>query len=54
MYTLKLQSGTTVLALLPSHLDFAIDDQIGIRLDMQHVVAFERNPERGLSTSQIA
>ena len=54
MYTLELPSHTTVLSLFPSHLDFAIGDQVGIRLDMQHVVAFERNPQRDVSASQIA
>lgn len=44
LYTLELASGAVLLALFPSHLDFAIDEKIGIRLDMQHVVAFERQP----------
>ena len=40
LYTLKLASGRRVLALVPSHHNHAIGEQIGIRLDVDHVVAF--------------
>lgn len=40
MYTLKLGSGHTVLALVPSHHNHALGERIGIRLDVDHVVAF--------------
>ena len=40
LYTLKLASGTRVLSLVPSHHDHAIGEQIGIRLAIDHVVAF--------------
>ena len=40
MYTLKLQSGRKVLALVPSHHNHALGEHIGIRLDVDHVVAF--------------
>jgi iron(III) transport system ATP-binding protein len=40
MYTLKLVSGHRVLALVPSHHNHALGEQIGIRLDVDHVVAF--------------
>ena len=40
LYTLKLQSGKKVLALVPSHHNHAIGESIGIRLDVDHVVAF--------------
>ena len=40
MYTLKLESGRKVLALVPSHHDHALGERIGIRLDVDHVVAF--------------
>lgn len=40
LYTLKLASGHDVLALVPSHHNHAIGERIGIRLDVDHVVAF--------------
>jgi len=41
LYTLRLNSGRTVLTLVPSHHNHAIGERIGIRLDVDHVVAFE-------------
>ena len=40
LYTLKLDDGRTVLSLVPSHHNHAIGERIGIRLDVDHVVAF--------------
>ena len=40
LYTLKLESGRKVLALVPSHHNHALGERIGIRLDVDHVVAF--------------
>jgi iron(III) transport system ATP-binding protein len=40
LYTLRLGSGAQVLSLVPSHHDHAIGERIGIRLDVDHVVAF--------------
>jgi iron(III) transport system ATP-binding protein len=40
LYTLKLPSGQTLLALVPSHHDHAIGEKIGIRLGADHVVTF--------------
>jgi len=40
LYTLRLASGRKVLALVPSHHNHAIGEKIGIRLDVDHVVAF--------------
>ena len=40
LYTLKLGSGVKVLALVPSHHNHALGERIGIRLDVDHVVAF--------------
>ena len=40
LYTLALASGTRVLAAVPSHHDHAIGEAIGIRLEIDHVVAF--------------
>jgi len=42
LYTLKLTSGAQVLSLVPSHHNHAIGEQIGIRLDVDHVVAFRQ------------
>jgi len=40
LYTLRLDSGARVLSLVPSHHNHAIGEHIGIRLDVDHVVAF--------------
>ncbi len=40
LYTLSLPSGQTVLSLVPSHHDHAIGEAIGIRLEIDHVIAF--------------
>jgi iron(III) transport system ATP-binding protein len=40
LYTLKLQSGAEVLALVPSHHDHEIGEKIGITLALDHVVTF--------------
>ncbi len=47
MYTLKLDSGRKVLALVPSHHNHALGERIGIRLDVDHVVAFSPSPPSG-------
>jgi len=41
LYTLRLGSGRKVLALVPSHHNHALGERIGIRLDVDHVVAFQ-------------
>ncbi|MBI2320027.1 MAG: ABC transporter ATP-binding protein [Betaproteobacteria bacterium] len=40
LYTLRLDSGHEVLALVPSHHNHALGERIGIRLDVDHVVTF--------------
>jgi iron(III) transport system ATP-binding protein len=40
VYTLRLDSGREVLALVPSHHDHDIGERIGIRLDADHVITF--------------
>ena len=40
LYTLRLQNGGTVLSLVPSHHNHAIGERIGIRLTIDHVIAF--------------
>jgi len=42
LYTLRLDSGTTVLSLVPSHHNHAVGERIGIRLEIDHVVAYKR------------
>ncbi len=42
LYTLKLPSGQRALSLVPSHHDHAIGEKIGIKLAVDHVVAFRR------------
>jgi hypothetical protein len=43
LYTLRLESGTQVLSLVPSHHNHAIGERIGIRLAADHVVAFRND-----------
>lgn len=40
LYTLELDNGEQILSLVPSHHDHALDEQIGIRLEADHVVTF--------------
>jgi len=40
LYTLRLPSGERILSLVPSHHNHAVGEHIGIRLDVNHVVAF--------------
>jgi iron(III) transport system ATP-binding protein len=42
LYTLRLQSGETVLAHVPSHHDHKLGEWIGIRAQVDHVVTFNR------------
>ncbi|MCG3188215.1 MAG: Spermidine/putrescine import ATP-binding protein PotA [Burkholderiaceae bacterium] len=43
LYTLQLPSGAKVLSLVPSHHNHAIGERIGIRLEIDHVVAYKRD-----------
>ena len=52
LYTLQLDGGGLVQALVPSHHDHAIGQSIGIRLDLEHVVVFEQ-PENGLGNGLL-
>jgi iron(III) transport system ATP-binding protein len=42
MYTLETPGGARVMSLVPSHHNHAIGENIGIRLEIDHVVAFAR------------
>jgi iron(III) transport system ATP-binding protein len=42
LYTLRLASGETVLAHVPSHHDHAVGEWVGIRAEVDHVVTFVR------------
>ena len=42
LYTLQLPAGGRVLSLVPSHHNHAIGEHIGIRLEIDHLVAFPR------------
>jgi iron(III) transport system ATP-binding protein len=44
LYTLELAGGGRVLSLVPSHHNHALGETIGIRLEIDHVVAFRRSP----------
>jgi iron(III) transport system ATP-binding protein len=40
LYTLQLESGSTVLSLFPSHLDHQVGETVSVRFNMEHIVAF--------------
>ncbi|GAB4561065.1 MAG: ABC transporter ATP-binding protein [Rhizobacter sp.] len=40
LYTLELASGARVLAVVPSHHNHTLNEDMGVRLDMDHVIAF--------------
>jgi len=40
LYTLELASGTRVLSMVPSHHNHRLGEAIGIRLDLDHLIAF--------------
>jgi iron(III) transport system ATP-binding protein len=42
LYTLKLKTGETVMAHVPSHHNHALGEWIGIRAEVDHVVTFPR------------
>ncbi|CAN5190868.1 ABC transporter ATP-binding protein [soil metagenome] len=42
LYTLQLSSGTQLLSLVPSHHNHALGEKIGIKLEIDHVIAFKR------------
>ena len=42
LYTLRLPGGGTALSLVPSHHNHAVGENIGIKLEVDHVVAFSQ------------
>ena len=40
LYSVALESGDALLALAPSHLDYEVDDEIGVALNTEHLVCF--------------
>jgi iron(III) transport system ATP-binding protein len=42
LYTLRLDTGSTLLSLFPSHQDHAIDDRVRLRLAAEHLISFTR------------
>ena len=43
LYYLRLDSGVEVMCLAPSHHNHKINERIGIRLEVDHLVTFSRN-----------
>ena len=43
LYTLELDSGLRLLSLVPSHHDHPLNEPIGIRLEIDHLVVFPKN-----------
>jgi iron(III) transport system ATP-binding protein len=42
MYRVRLGNGCELLSLFPSHLNYQVGDQVGVRIEAEHVVAFPR------------
>lgn len=42
LYTLELPSGNRLLSLFPSHSDHRLGDQVGVRIEADHLVAFRK------------
>lgn len=49
MYNLRMPSGIEVLCLAPSHHDHKINERIGVRLDIDHLVIFKRESDSSKS-----
>jgi iron(III) transport system ATP-binding protein len=45
MFTLELETGEQVLSLVPSHHDHAVGEHLGIRVEVEELVVFERQGE---------
>ncbi len=45
LYTLRLRSGALLLSLFPSHANHGLGEEVGIRLQADHLVAFPRRTE---------
>jgi iron(III) transport system ATP-binding protein len=52
LYTLRLPGGSRVLSLVPSHHNHAIGESIGIRLEIDHLVAFPKVGEQRIPARQ--
>ncbi|MET0656678.1 MAG: ABC transporter ATP-binding protein [Steroidobacteraceae bacterium] len=51
LYTLKLPSGTQVLALIPSHENREVGATMGIRIEPDHLVAFAEDEQHAAATA---
>jgi len=49
LYTLALPDGREALSVVPSHHDHAIGEQIGIRVEADHVIVFRREARSGVA-----
>jgi iron(III) transport system ATP-binding protein len=50
LYTLRLKTGETVMAHVPSHHDHKVGEWIGIGLELHHLVAFDSLPSTAKSS----
>jgi iron(III) transport system ATP-binding protein len=54
LYTLKLADGSEILCLVQSHHDHALGERIGVRLQVEHPVAFPLEPGVGDSSCALS
>ena len=50
LYHLRLTDGAQVQSLMPSHLNFELDEDIGLHADLEHVIVFERTEKQAAAT----
>ena len=43
LYTLRTRNNTILLALFPSHTNIGVGERVGVRLEVDHLVAFPRS-----------
>ena len=47
LYTMRTHDNTILLALFPSHTNFSVGESVGVRLEVDHLVAFPRSKKYG-------
>ena len=53
LYTLRTPGGQELLALAPSHSDYAVGDDVALTLDTEHLVAFPAEGEPAAHSDEI-
>lgn len=51
LYTLQLATGSIIQSAFPSHHDYQIGDQVGIRIEADHLIVFRREEQNALGVN---